>query len=76
MTNDELVADGLFTIQESADFLGLGRTSIYALIADGTLPARKLGRCRRIPRTAVRELASRNRLNSISPKDVVGADVA
>jgi excisionase family DNA binding protein len=31
------------SVEEAARFLGVGRTSIYAAIADGRLKARKLG---------------------------------
>jgi excisionase family DNA binding protein len=31
------------SVEEAARFLGVGRTSVYAAIADGRLKARKLG---------------------------------
>jgi excisionase family DNA binding protein len=31
------------SVEEAAGFLGVGRTSVYAAIADGRLKARKLG---------------------------------
>jgi excisionase family DNA binding protein len=55
-----LVADGLVTVKDAADFLGLGRTSIYALMEGGHLPYFKAGRARRIPKRALAEFAARN----------------
>lgn len=55
-----LVADGLVTVQDAAYFLGLGRTSIYALMEKGCLPYLKTGRARRIPKRALVEFAARN----------------
>ena len=55
----ELVADGLLTVRECAEFLHLSRPKIYELMDAGELCYLKLGRSRRIPRRAVIELAAR-----------------
>ena len=54
-----LVADGLMTVREAAEFLRLSRSSVYALMDHGELAFVKLGRSRRIPRRALVELAAR-----------------
>lgn len=45
-----------FSINDTAKALGLGRTSIYAMIADGRLEAFKLGRRRLVKADAVHRL--------------------
>jgi excisionase family DNA binding protein len=55
----ELVADGLLTVKECAEFLHLSRSKIYELMDAGELCFAKLGRSRRIPRRAVIALAAR-----------------
>ena len=56
----ELVAEGLQRISESAKFLGISRSFVYRLINSGVLPTVRIGRSRRIPIRAVRELAAAN----------------
>ena len=55
---EALVADGLMTVREAAEFLRLSRSSVYALMDHGELAFVKLGRSRRIPRRALVELAA------------------
>jgi excisionase family DNA binding protein len=45
-----------YSINETARALSLGRTSIYAMIADGRLEAVKLGRRRLVKAESVRRL--------------------
>ena len=59
LRSTELVADGLLTVQECAEFLHLSRSKVYELMDAGELCFTKLGRSRRIPRRAVIELAAR-----------------
>ena len=54
-----LVEDGLMTVAEAARFLKLSRSSVYKLMDEGQLQYTKLGRCRRVPRRALVELAAR-----------------
>jgi excisionase family DNA binding protein len=50
-----------FSINDAARALSLGRTSIYAMIADGRLEAFKLGRRRLVKAESIRRLiASQN----------------
>ena len=69
MTGSEqqaLVADGLMTIKEAAEFLRLSRSSVYALMDHGELAFVKLGRSRRIPKRGVIELAARGLRGGLS----------
>jgi excisionase family DNA binding protein len=58
-TRCEIVAEGLLTVREAADFLSVSRTTLYQMMDDGLLCFVKRGRSRRIPRRAVVELAAR-----------------
>lgn len=49
----------LLTIPEAARMLGVGRTSVYALIRAQELPVVKIGAAARVPARAVREWAER-----------------
>jgi excisionase family DNA binding protein len=60
MSNDDLVAEGLLTVQEAADFLSVSRSKLYELMDHGELEFVKIGRSRRIPRRAVVALAASN----------------
>ena len=55
----ELVADGLLTVNECAQFLHLSKSKLYEMMNAGVLCYVMLGRSRRIPRRAVNELAAR-----------------
>ena len=55
-----LVADGLLTVREAAEFLKLSRSTLYQMMDAGELAYSKIGCSRRIPRRAVVELAARN----------------
>ncbi len=59
-TTVELMAEGLDRIEQAARFLGVSKSRIYLMMASGELPSVKLGKCRRIPRRALKELAARN----------------
>ena len=56
---EDLVAEGLLTIVETAEFLSISRSKLYELMDTGELQFVKLGRSRRVPRRAVVELAAR-----------------
>jgi excisionase family DNA binding protein len=49
----------LLTVQQAAEMLGIGRSTIYELLAAGELRSIKLGGSRRIPVSAVREYVER-----------------
>ncbi len=55
-----IVGDGLLTVRQAAQFLGLSIASLYAFMGRGDLPFVKFGRSRRIPKKAVVELAAKN----------------
>jgi excisionase family DNA binding protein len=46
----------VYSINDTAKALGLGRTSIYAMIADGRLEAFKLGRRTLVKTESIRRL--------------------
>jgi excisionase family DNA binding protein len=54
-----LVDDGFASVDESMEFLSVSRSTVYELMATGELPSAKVGRCRRVPRKALREFAAR-----------------
>ncbi|MGI8309430.1 helix-turn-helix domain-containing protein [Saccharopolyspora hattusasensis] len=43
----------LLTVEQAAERLGLGRTTVYQLIANGDLGSVRIGRLRRIPADAI-----------------------
>lgn len=56
----EILIDGLEKVSSAASYLGVSRSLIYKLIANGDLPSVKIGHSRRVPIRAVRELAQTN----------------
>lgn len=54
---ESVYSDGLVSVAEAASFLGISRSHIYDLMEAGHLGYTKLGRCRRIPRRALTQLA-------------------
>lgn len=46
----------LVSINEAAKSLNLGRTSVYALIGEGKLESRKMGRRRMVTTASIRRL--------------------
>jgi len=55
-TLDELPL--LLTVDETARVLRIGRNGAYAAVADGSLPAIRIGRTIRVPREALAALLS------------------
>ncbi|MEX2556343.1 MAG: helix-turn-helix domain-containing protein [Actinomycetota bacterium] len=49
----------LLSVPDAAAALGVGRTTVFAMIAAGKIPSVTLGRRRLVPATAIRELAER-----------------
>jgi len=49
----------LLTPEEAAEVLGIGRTKVYSLIADGELLSVRIGKSRRVPRDALDEYIAR-----------------
>ena len=58
--NNELISDGLERISAAAAFLGMSRSNVYRLIHEGVLPSVKIGKSRRVPIRAVRDLVLNN----------------
>jgi excisionase family DNA binding protein len=56
VTGDDLA---LVRVRDVAAFLALSRSKVYELMGDGTLPFKKIGKSRRIPRWAMIELATK-----------------
>ena len=54
-----VVADGLMTVSEAAEYLSISRSKLYQMMDDGELAYVKLGRSRRIPRRELIDLVSR-----------------
>lgn len=55
-----LVADGLLTVREAQRFLGIGRSKLYQLMAEGQLPYVRIGSVRRLPKAGLIDYAARN----------------
>ena len=49
--------NGFATIREAADFLRLGRSTVYAMVRSGRLTSTRFGRAVRVPRAALVALA-------------------
>jgi excisionase family DNA binding protein len=56
-TEENQIGKLFYTVTEAGEILGLGRTSIYRLIDDGDLLAVKIGRSRRISKSALEDFA-------------------
>ena len=48
----------LYTVDQAAQRLGIGRTSMYALIRSGDVRSVKVGRCRRVPAVSLEEFVA------------------
>ncbi|MBI2379095.1 MAG: helix-turn-helix domain-containing protein [Deltaproteobacteria bacterium] len=59
-TREDLVAEGLATCPEAQAFLRVGHSTLYRLMGCGELAYVQIGRSRRIPWRALRDLASRH----------------
>jgi excisionase family DNA binding protein len=60
MNNEDLVSDGLESVAEAAEFLGISRAKLYLLMEAGELHYVKIGRTRRIPKRALVQFAARH----------------
>jgi excisionase family DNA binding protein len=49
----------LLTVEEAAEQLGIGRTTMFALIRDGAVESVQIGRLRRVPAAAIQAYAAR-----------------
>ncbi|MGH3686942.1 MAG: helix-turn-helix domain-containing protein [Pseudonocardiaceae bacterium] len=48
----------LLTVEEAAEQLGIGRTLVYKLIANGEIESIRIGRLRRVPAAAIQDYAN------------------
>ena len=48
----------LLTVEEAAEQLGIGRTLAWRLVSDGELESVRIGRLRRVPRSAIEDYAA------------------
>ncbi len=51
--SDESPSRVLFTVEETARALNVGRTTAYALVRSGEIESVHIGRLRRVPKTAI-----------------------
>ena len=56
----DLFDDGLLTVSAAAAFIGLSKSTLYQLMDQGELPYVKIGKCRRIPKRSLIDLARAN----------------
>jgi excisionase family DNA binding protein len=56
--------DGLARVREAQGFLAMSRSAVYALMDKGELEYVKIGKARRIPWPALRELVEKNRISA------------
>ena len=54
----------VYTVEEAAERLGVGRTTVYALVRSGDIESIAIGRLRRIPYDALDDFVSRMRRHS------------
>lgn len=55
-----VMSEGLATLKEAQRFLRVSQSTIYVLMQSGELASTKIGRSRRIPWSALRELVARS----------------
>lgn len=60
----------LLTPIEAAEYLSIGRTKVYELIATGSLSSVRVGKCRRIPASALADFV--DHLQAASRAGIVG----
>jgi len=60
MTHDELIAEGLVSLDEAMKFLSISRPTLNRLLDQGVLPTVRLVATRRIPRRALFDFAARS----------------
>ncbi len=56
----DICCDGLERVSDTARYLGVSKSFVYALINSGKIPSVKLGTSRRLPVRAVRDFARTN----------------
>ena len=75
--SDEVLADGLLTVQDAAAFLSVGIRTLYDAMERGELPYCKIGRARRIPKRGLLAFAGANLKGGwavVAPNTQLGGD--
>ena len=62
----DLAANGNAKIEEACRFLGVGRSTLYVLLNNGSLPAVRIGRCIRIPWNALRQFNAKSMTGGVA----------
>jgi excisionase family DNA binding protein len=60
MTDNELIAEGLMSLEAAMRFLSISRPTLNRLLKQGVLPTVRLVTTRRIPRKALLDFAARS----------------
>jgi excisionase family DNA binding protein len=71
---EEMVQQGLVTIEEAMEFLSISRASLYRLINEGAFPTVKLACARRIPRRALIDWVVEHVVRGTNPGREGGGD--
>ncbi len=61
----------LLRVQEAAKLLGVGRTTVFALVSDQKLPVVRIGRSVRIPREALEQWIQEHLVRDAPDEDAV-----
>lgn len=69
MTHDELIAEGLVSLEAAMKFLSISRPTLNRLLNEGILPTVRLITTRRIPRRALLDFAARSVEEPVAHKD-------
>ena len=62
----------LYSVEEAADLLGIGRTFMFHLLATGEIDSFKIGKRRKVPRDALDGYIERLRSEQAAAADSVG----
>lgn len=57
---EDLLADGCLGVPEAAEFIGLGKSTLYLMMDRGELPYVKIGRRRLIPKRVLVRMAAQH----------------
>ena len=60
----------LFTPEETAEVMGIGRTKVYELLRAGVIDSVRIGACRRVPVAALHEYLDRLRQSAAEDSGV------
>ncbi len=63
MNNQELMADGVFTVREASEFAKRSTAALYVDMKEGRLRYVKYGKSRRIPKRALIDFIARHAID-------------